>query len=259
MISASNVPCCCCVCVTLQANFHFLLHNPAGAKGAASSTSPVLQEAFFDPDVLVDWDTVDTVRLFRKVSKRKEALSSAGKQPLPATTKPSRAARIAESKASASDVPSAAPSGESIIARTEASAPEFDGLTVMPAAKEISWGSAKKRRDSASSGVEAVEALKPPVQSRDEGGTTAVMPPSASLSRVEATTNGAPSGSGGAEKDEEDEGDEGEWRCSICLGMPIVPRVTKCGHGPFCLVCILRHLNGEASARCPLCFDKMHR
>lgn len=57
---------------------------------------------------------------------------------------------------------------------------------------------------------------------------------------------------------EEDEEDE-EWRCSICLGAPRAPRVTKCGHGPFCLVCILRHLGGEASARCPLCFDKMHR
>ena len=55
-----------------------------------------------------------------------------------------------------------------------------------------------------------------------------------------------------------DDGDD-EWRCPICLQSPIAPRLTKCGHGPFCLVCILRHLRGEAYARCPLCFDNVHR
>lgn len=59
-----------------QANFHFLLHNPAWKVGDASLASPALQEAFFDPDVLVDWDTVDTVRLFRHVSKSKETTVS---------------------------------------------------------------------------------------------------------------------------------------------------------------------------------------
>lgn len=59
-----------------QANFHFLLQNPAWTIGRSSLAPPVLQEAFFDPDVLVDWDTVNTVRLFRKVSRRKEAVSS---------------------------------------------------------------------------------------------------------------------------------------------------------------------------------------
>lgn len=49
------------------------------------------------------------------------------------------------------------------------------------------------------------------------------------------------------------------WRCPICLEVPIAPRITKCGHGPFCFVCILRHLRGEAYARCPLCFDNVHR
>lgn len=60
-------------------------------------------------------------------------------------------------------------------------------------------------------------------------------------------------------EDMEGDADDDEWRCPICLEPPIVPRVTKCGHGPFCLVCILRHLKGESSARCPLCFDKMSR
>lgn len=59
-----------------QANFHFLLHNPAWKVGDASLASPALQEAFFDPDVLVDWDTVDTVRLFRHVSKSKKTTVS---------------------------------------------------------------------------------------------------------------------------------------------------------------------------------------
>lgn len=58
-----------------QANFHFLLHHPSWSKGDASLSSPVLQEAFFDPDVLVDWDTVETVRLFRKVAEKREAVS----------------------------------------------------------------------------------------------------------------------------------------------------------------------------------------
>lgn len=46
--------------------------------GRESSTPPIYQEAFFDPDVLVEWDTVDTVRLFRKVSRRPKALSREG-------------------------------------------------------------------------------------------------------------------------------------------------------------------------------------
>lgn len=69
-------------------------------------------------------------------------------------------------------------------------------------------------------------------------------------------------GTGGAEveeRDDEADGDDEGWRCPICLARPIAPRLTKCGHGPFCLVCIMRHLKGETSARCPLCFDKIHR
>lgn len=46
--------------------------------GDDSSASPVYQEAFFDPDVLVEWDTVDTVRLFRKVSRGPKALPRRG-------------------------------------------------------------------------------------------------------------------------------------------------------------------------------------
>lgn len=47
LVSLSLLPCS-------QANFHFLLHNPAWSdSGRSSSSSPLLQEAFFDPDVLV--------------------------------------------------------------------------------------------------------------------------------------------------------------------------------------------------------------
>eukprot|EP00903_Cladosiphon_okamuranus_P015735 g14523.t1 len=248
----------------LQANFHFLLHNPAGAKGDASSTSPILQEAFFDPDVLVDWDTVDTVRLFRKVkvSTGKEDVSSTGqKTPIPAEAKSDTASSTSAPKASASGARSAAPSGKCKITPTEASAPEFDGLSVMPAAGEILWGSGKKRRDSGSSGLKEVQTLKPPV-AESQPPRAATVAVSTSKSGVGTNATGASRGSGGLQGDNKEEaaGDEDEeWRCSICLGIPIVPRVTKCGHGPFCLVCILRHLNGEASARCPLCFDKMYR
>ena len=202
---------------------------------------------------------MDTVRLFRKVSKRKHGLPSAGKkaEPVAAESKPSSAEATSAPKALASDARSAGPNGETNTARTEASSPEFDGLTVMPAVEEISWGSGQKRRDSASSGMKAFQVLKPPAQSPVARAATAAV--STSMSEVGANAIGAGSGSGGTRGDEEEESEDGEWRCSICLGMPIVPRVTKCGHGPFCLVCILRHLNGEASARCPLCFDKMHR
>ena len=62
------------VCL-FQANFHFLLHDPTWTRGDGTSASPLYQEAFFDPDVLVDWDTVDTVRLFRKVSRRQKPVS----------------------------------------------------------------------------------------------------------------------------------------------------------------------------------------
>ncbi|KAG5177635.1 hypothetical protein JKP88DRAFT_350636 [Tribonema minus] len=54
-------------------------------------------------------------------------------------------------------------------------------------------------------------------------------------------------------------GGEGEagWRCPICLEHPRCPRITRCGHGPFCAVCILRHLGGEPYRRCPMCFDNV--
>lgn len=202
--------------------------------------------------MLVDWDTVDTVRLFRKVSKAKEALPSSGKKSVPAAPQPSRAATNPAIRTPASDAPSAASSGGSTIAPREASSPELGGLAAVPALEEISWGSGKKRRDSASSKAKAAAGPKPPVQQLQAA-------PDERVAGVGPNANGAPSGGGGLQEDEEEEAEDGERRCSICLGMPIVPRVTKCGHGPFCLVCILRHLNGEASARCPLCFDKMHR
>lgn len=64
---------------------------------------------------------------------------------------------------------------------------------------------------------------------------------------------------GDAAGDDGDGDDDDDWRCTICLQSPRLPRITKCGHGPFCLVCILRHLKGNVTARCPLCFEIMHR
>lgn len=50
-----------------------------------------------------------------------------------------------------------------------------------------------------------------------------------------------------------------DWRCPICLEQPRCPRITRCGHGPFCFSCILRHLDGERFKRCPMCFDNITR
>ncbi|CAM9739779.1 unnamed protein product, partial [Ectocarpus sp. 8 AP-2014] len=250
----------------LQANFHFLLHNPAWSAttttGDARSASPGLQEAFFDPDVLVDWDTVDTVRLFRRVSRRKQAVSppravkvkpnstppSTGTPPPPQGT--SDASRCLSGAATAT-----APKEEGGPAEREGVPPGLKGLTVLRAAaeEEFSWGSSsssgkKPTAAAATAAREASAAAESPV---------ALAMPDGVQSRV-----ASPSGDGAADDDgaqEEEKGEEGDWTCPICLGVPVAPRVTKCGHGPFCLVCILRHLNGEASARCPLCFDKMQR
>lgn len=52
----------------IQANFHFLLHWNTPVTGGGDCLG--LQDAFFDPDVLVDWDSVDTVRLSRKSMRR---------------------------------------------------------------------------------------------------------------------------------------------------------------------------------------------
>lgn len=226
-----------------------------------------MQEAFFDPDVLVDWDTVDTVRLFRKVCERKKAFSlAAGDEADSSAADPSRAPRVAAShsptthgsrQAAASREPT------TVVASVEPSttafeegnpAPGFEGLTVLPAAEEISWGSGKKRRGAAAAAGTAREAAA----AKSTGQPTRQEKKPSVIPDVKATGDCPPGGVVHAE-DEEEEGGEGEWRCSICLGLPIAPRVTKCGHGPFCLVCILRHLKWEESARCPLCFDKMHR
>lgn len=248
----------------LQANFHFLLHNPAwGAAttaGDARSASPVLQEAFFDPDVLVDWDTVDTVRLFRRVSRRKQAVSPPAVKVKPNSTPPAvgtpppprRTSDVSGCLSAAAAATTATPKKERGSAEGEGVLPGFKGLTVLRAAEEVSWGSSVKKPNAAaaareaSAGVESSVALAIPegVQSK------------------EASRAASPSGDGATDGDgeqEEEMGEEGGWTCPICLGVPVAPRVTKCGHGPFCLVCILRHLNGEASARCPLCFDKMQR
>jgi Zinc finger, C3HC4 type (RING finger) len=38
------------------------------------------------------------------------------------------------------------------------------------------------------------------------------------------------------QQQEEDAG----WRCPICLERPRCARISRCGHGPYCTVCILR-------------------
>ncbi|CAG7853806.1 SubName: Full=Related to human transcription regulator Staf-5 {ECO:0000313/EMBL:CCA67768.1} [Serendipita indica DSM 11827] len=51
--------------------------------------------------------------------------------------------------------------------------------------------------------------------------------------------------------------DEGNSTCPICLGTPIAPRMTKCGH-VYCYSCALHYLQtGEHGSwhRCPICFD----
>ncbi|CAN0426522.1 unnamed protein product, partial [Ectocarpus sp. 8 AP-2014] len=215
-----------------------------------------------DPDVLVDWDTVDTVRLFRRVSRRKQAVSPPPAVKVkpnstpPATGTPPPPQGTSDASGCLSGAATAAaPKEEGGPAEREGVPPGFKGLTVLRAAaeEEVSWGSSsssgKKPTAAATTAArEASAAAESPV---------ALAMPDGVQSRV-----ASPSGDGAADDDgaqEEETGEEGDWRCPICLGVPVAPRVTKCGHGPFCLVCILRHLNGEASARCPLCFDKMQR
>ncbi|CAN0146473.1 unnamed protein product [Ectocarpus sp. 12 AP-2014] len=259
----------------LQANFHFLLHNPAWSAatttGDARSASPGLQEAFFDPDVLVDWDTVDTVRLFRRVSRRKQAVSrpsavkvkpnstsaATGTPPPPRGTSDASGC-LYDAGGCAGAGAGCFPKKEGGSAEGEGLPPGFKGLTVLRAAaeEEVSWGSSSSGKKptavAATAAREASAAAESPV---------ALAIPEGVQSKV-ASRVASPSGDGAADDDGaqgEEMGEEGDWTCPICLGVPVAPRVTKCGHGPFCLVCILRHLNGEASARCPLCFDKMQR
>lgn len=58
-----------------------------------------------------------------------------------------------------------------------------------------------------------------------------------------------------------------EASCPICLGMPVAPRMAKCGH-IFCLPCLIRYMHSEddgrapekkaRSKKCPLCFDTIY-
>lgn len=47
-----------------------------------------------------------------------------------------------------------------------------------------------------------------------------------------------------------------DQRCPICLGPPIAPKMTRCGH-IFCWVCIIQHIDGGEKGwnYCPLCED----
>lgn len=52
---------------------------------------------------------------------------------------------------------------------------------------------------------------------------------------------------------------EGNTMCPICLGAPVAPRMTKCGH-VYCYACILHYLQTSDQAgwhRCPICFDSI--
>lgn len=58
-----------------------------------------------------------------------------------------------------------------------------------------------------------------------------------------------------------------EASCPICLGMPVAPRMARCGH-IFCLPCLIRYMHSEddgkapekraRSKKCPLCFDTIY-
>lgn len=200
--------------------------------------------------MLVDWDTVDTVRLFRKVCDREKALSTVGNK---ASAHPDNAPKMT--------APNDAPMDPSmtVASETRSSAPGFEGLTVLPVAEEISWGSGTKRRGGAAGAGAARDALTGKPKGQQSTAKEDIPPALANVKKNGDCDYAADGGIRVEDEEEEEEGGEGEWRCSICLGVPIAPRVTKCGHGPFCLVCILRHLKGEGSARCPLCFDKMYR
>ncbi|PVF96060.1 hypothetical protein CPB86DRAFT_816656 [Serendipita vermifera] len=52
---------------------------------------------------------------------------------------------------------------------------------------------------------------------------------------------------------------EGNSMCPICLGAPIAPRMTKCGH-VYCYGCILHYFQTSENRgwhRCPICFDSI--
>lgn len=200
------------------------------------------------PRQQVDWDTVDTVRLFRKILRRDEAFSSADA----GTAGPLVSA---EEKPAADEMYQVSPAPPTENRTAEANTPPVSGTT--PGKKkrpsieeEVAWGSAYRRSSPEAAYLEKNVAPSSADGTKDNAG-------SKGNKGVKGGTGGSVS-VGSISVDGEDRDDE-EWRCPICLGLPIAPRVTKCGHGPFCLVCILRHLKGEGSARCPLCFDLMHR
>lgn len=206
------------------------------------------------PRQQVDWDTVDTVRLFRKILRRNEAFSSADA----GTAGPLVSA---EEKPAADENSQISPAPPTENRTAEPNTP-VSGTTPakkkgQPVEEDVAWGSANRR-----SSPEAASAEHKVASSSADG--TKGNAGSNGTNKGSEGNNGAKGGTcgnvsvGNVSVDGEGRDDE-EWRCPICLGQPIAPRVTKCGHGPFCLVCILRHLKGEGSARCPLCFDLVHR
>lgn len=208
------------------------------------------------PRQQVDWDTVDTVRLFRKILRRDEAFS-------PADAGTAGPLISAEEKPAADENSQISPAPPTENRTAEPNAP-VSGTTPakkkgQPVQEEVAWGSANRRSSPAS--PEHKVASSSADRTKGNAGSNGNNNGSKGNNNGNNGAKGDKGGSvsvGKISVDGEGRDDE-EWRCPICLGQPIAPRVTKCGHGPFCLVCILRHLKGEGSARCPLCFDLMHR
>ncbi|CAM9114883.1 unnamed protein product [Discosporangium mesarthrocarpum] len=196
----------------LQANFEFLLHGPEGQLVG-------LQEGFFNPDVLVDWETVDTVRL---THVHNNATASGQEHP---------------------------PDPESTANSNQGSQELGLGLGL-----GLGRGQPATGRNVTKS---------PPPSTPSTLSTWGTFSTNAGgkrcLNDQEPVESAARKPQGRGKEEVEEEVEEDGWRCPICLERPTVPRVTKCGHGPFCFVCILRHLDGETSRRCPLCFETMHR
>ncbi|KAK5201537.1 hypothetical protein BJ546DRAFT_993336 [Cryomyces antarcticus] len=59
-----------------------------------------------------------------------------------------------------------------------------------------------------------------------------------------------------------------EASCPICLGIPVAPRMAKCGH-IFCLPCLIRYMHSEDASnpppekrarwkKCPICWDSIY-
>ncbi|CAM9473600.1 unnamed protein product [Choristocarpus tenellus] len=221
----------------LQANFHFLLHGKPGHLIG-------LQESFFNPDILVDWDTIDTVLLMRIYSNTPVGIysSNSSSRPIPFSMKQG---------------------GGSILFGCwhHSGVPTTEGNTTLEHNMPVTESSSEPERIphtlDLQSGVAMVQLRS--TRAGQRGANEEKKEEGQSVTGEELGNNGAEGGTVGAEPKGGGDGSDESWRCPICLEVPVVPKITKCGHGPFCLVCILRHLDGQDSRRCPLCFENMYR